>query len=152
VVVTDEPLLLMMQSVRELLAAEKGVGLGEVRMRFGATLERLRHEGPQHIPRTLFKVLHSDLATEEEFKSALREPTVLKFETRLEEAAKILAGESVVVGPGGCVGMKTKRIMVAKFTTKKEDYAKIVGMGVRDEDMEMTDADAEGEEVEEMEM
>ena len=152
VVETDEPLLLMMQSVRELLAAEKGVSLGEVRMRFGATLERLRHEGPQHIPWTLFKVLHSDLATEEEFERALREPTVLKFETRLEEAAKILAGEPVVAGPGGCVGMKTKRIMVAKFTTKKEDYAKIVGMRVRDEDMEMTDADAEGEEVEEMEM
>ncbi|KAF2029726.1 hypothetical protein EK21DRAFT_112600 [Setomelanomma holmii] len=128
VMTTDDPLLRMLQSVREM------------------------GEGPEHIPRPLLKLLHSDIVSEEEMERALREPTVSKFEAKKEDFRKILAGEAVVMGFGGCAGMKTGRVIDFRFNTKKNDFLRRTGMAVDDESKEGTDADGEGEDVDEMEM
>ncbi|KAH7062940.1 hypothetical protein BKA63DRAFT_189377 [Paraphoma chrysanthemicola] len=152
VMVSNDPVLLLMQAAREMLEGNQTPSLADVKSRLGAELERLRSEGPHGVPATLMKVLHSDLATEEEFRRGAVETTVLKFGARKEEITRMLAGEMVGMGAGGHVGMRTKRILVIRFTAKKEDYERVVGTARKNEEVEGMTLYGEGEEVDEMEM
>ncbi|KAH7071029.1 hypothetical protein FB567DRAFT_633728 [Paraphoma chrysanthemicola] len=150
VIVSDDPVLLLMQTAREMLSAPRP-RLADVQRRLGAALERLRSEGPHGVPDTLRRVLHSDLATEEEVRRGVGRTTVLRFGKRRGDVARVVAGERVGIGAGGYVGMRTGRVLVVRFGVRRGDYERLVG-SVRMDGEEGMDVDGEGGEVDEMEM
>jgi tRNA A-37 threonylcarbamoyl transferase component Bud32 len=143
-IVTVDPILLILHDIRVLLA-NQNTTLADMREQFEARLVDIRHTGPEQLPRSLSRVLHSDLVANAEFGHALREPTMLKFDAKHEDFVKIVANERVEIGAGGHAGMKTKQIMVLRFTMRKEGFMRIVGGDDGgDDDMDM-DVDGEFE-------
>jgi len=123
---TDDPMMLVLRDVRHFLQDINDVPtLEEVREMFNNRLVDLRHEGPATMSPALARTLHSDLVTAEELEHALREPTVLKFGARHDEFVKVIAGEPVVMGAGGHAGMRTNRVLVVRFTDRKDDFGRI---------------------------
>jgi hypothetical protein len=126
-VVSDEPILLVLQQVRRLLLSNASLNIKDVRTQLEPRLIDIRHTGPEHIPRNLVKLLHSDLTTNAEFEHVLREPTIIKFDIKHEEFVRIMAGEPIVMGSGGHAGMKTGRIIVIRFISKRTGFLRIIG-------------------------
>lgn len=119
--VTDDPILLALHDIRRLLATPSA-SLVNIRAQLQARLIDIRTSGPAQFPRTTYQRLRSDLATLAEFEHALREPTVIKFEDRHQDFIEIVADEPVEMGTGGHAGIKTKRIVVMRFATKKSEH------------------------------
>jgi hypothetical protein len=128
VLMTNEPVLLVLRDVMALLETDI-VGIENVVDEFEARLVDIRHEGPMEMPEMMVQKLHMDLMTEEEVKWAFREPAVFKFTWHIEEFRAIVTNEKMHLGKGGCAGMKTKRILVARFGSKKEAFLGIMGEG-----------------------
>jgi hypothetical protein len=93
----------------------------------------IRHTGPDTFPRPIARMLHDDIATNQDFGYALREPTVVKFDRRHEEFVRIVADERVEMRHGACAGMKTGRILVVRFGERREGWLGIVGLENEDE-------------------
>jgi hypothetical protein len=150
-VVSDEPILLVLQDVRRLLQSDAPLTIAGIRARLEPKLIDIRHTGPEHIPRNLVKLLHSDLATGVEFEHALREPTTIRFGNKHEQFVRIMAGEPVNMGSGGHAGMKTSRIMVIRFTSRKTGFLRVIGeditaeMAIDVDGKDETDVDGDGE-------
>jgi hypothetical protein len=126
VLMTNEPVLLVLRDVMALLETDI-VGIENVVDEFEARLVDIRHEGPMEMPEMMVQKLHMDLMTEEEVKWAFREPAVFRFTWHIEEFRAIVTNEKVHLGKGGCAGMKTKRILVARFGSKKDAFLGIMG-------------------------
>jgi hypothetical protein len=118
---TEDPMSLILHDFRSILAFSPLPPLDDLLAR----LTDVRHEGPtSYIPPTLRSLLHADLVTKDELVDAT---VVLRFAARHEEFVRIVAGEETVMGGAGFAGMRTKRIMVARFAKRKEDFAGFVG-------------------------
>ncbi|KAF1913405.1 hypothetical protein BDU57DRAFT_355728 [Ampelomyces quisqualis] len=127
--VTDDRILLVLADVQELLRGEGGeAGMEEVRAKVFGRLTDIRQAGPAHLPRFLAEKVHSDLVTDDEMRRALREPTVLTFKNRHAAFVRIIADEPVDMGSGGHAGMKTSRILVIRFTSRKEAFSRMRGV------------------------
>ncbi|KAF2824166.1 hypothetical protein CC86DRAFT_420581 [Ophiobolus disseminans] len=122
--VTDDPMMLVLRDVRQFLQGDVPT-LGEVYEMFFDRLTDLRHGGAEYMSPALTRLLHADLVTGEEMEHALREPVMLQFNTRHEAFVRVIAGEPVVMGPGGHAGMRTNRVMVMRFTNRRADFARI---------------------------
>ncbi|KAF1843237.1 uncharacterized protein K460DRAFT_368144 [Cucurbitaria berberidis CBS 394.84] len=146
---TDDPTVLVLRDIQEVLGDDAPFGLKDIKQNFVVRVEKLRNTGPETIPRYMMKLLHADLATEEELESAFRKLTVLKFETRREEFRRIVKDVPLMMGTWGHAGMKGKRIMVMRFTTRKADFLRTIGEGyVEDEtSMDMNDTEMSGVEM-----
>jgi hypothetical protein len=149
VLMTDEPVLLVLRDVMALLETDI-VGMENVVDEFEARLVDIRHEGPMEMPAKMVQKLHVDLMTEEEVKWAFREPSVFKFTSQFEKFRAIVTNEKVDMGKGEYAGMKTKRILVARFRKKKDAFLRIVGKGgyadteaEADDDLTMPDGESE---------
>jgi hypothetical protein len=131
---TSDPIVLLLQTVRGILAHDKVLTLDDIQREFGGQLEAIRHEGPQNVPWPMMKVLHADVATDEEMEDAVREPTVLKFATMREELRRLRDRVPVVMGLGGHAGMRTNGILVIRFKRRKAGFLRIVGEDDVDEE------------------
>jgi hypothetical protein len=125
--ITDEPVLLLLHDVVELLKTDVE-DMAEVVDELKGRLRDIRHEGPMKLPEKMVQKLHLELVTEEEVKWAFREPTVFKFTWHFEKVQAIVTDQKVCMGRGGFAGMKTKRILVVRFG-EKEAFSRIVREG-----------------------
>ncbi|OAL45842.1 hypothetical protein IQ07DRAFT_518899 [Pyrenochaeta sp. DS3sAY3a] len=103
--VSQEPLVLLWQQVQEILAGNEKVTWDDM----GGLiihLEELRGSGPKTLPKDIIKILHSDLASQEELKSAMKgsRVVVLKFHARRADYARILMLRHIEWFSGGQVG------------------------------------------------
>ncbi|KAH8706115.1 hypothetical protein GQ44DRAFT_777782 [Phaeosphaeriaceae sp. PMI808] len=90
---TDDPLLILLQHARDMVALETQLMLQDTGMlNFVLCLEKIRHGGPMEVPGGMVMLLHSDLATEEEFEDAMRDPTVLQFVAKKDEFKSLAEG------------------------------------------------------------
>jgi hypothetical protein len=130
--VTDDPILRVLEGVKA-LQSQAQVTFQDILARFRDSLVDIRHTGPDTFPRPVARMLHDDIATNEEFGNALREPSVVKFDRRHEEFVRIVADERVEMREGACAGMKTGRILVVRFEERREGWLRIVGLENGDE-------------------
>lgn len=137
----DDALVLLSRDLHAVLGDDGTFGLEDVKQQFIIRAEDMRNTGPKTIPRDVVKMLHSDLATEEELGFAMRNPTVIKFGTKREELRRIVEGVPVEMGSGGHAGRKGGRILVMRFTARKAGFLRIVGEDEVEEveDVEMKD-------------
>jgi hypothetical protein len=121
-----EPLLGMLDEVQALRHTHGGIDLDDLQDIFWNRLEDLRLDGPKNMPRRMLEFMHADLATDAEIENALREPMVLKFETKKDEFKRLISNERVEMGSGGYAGMRTVGIMVIRFQARKDDFLRAV--------------------------
>jgi hypothetical protein len=130
--VADDPISRVLGDVKALLSSAH-VTFQDILARFKDSLVDIRHTGPDTFPRPIARMLHDDIATNQDFGYALREPTVVKFDRRHEEFVRIVADERVEMRHGACAGMKTGRILVVRFGERREGWLGIVGLENEDE-------------------
>lgn len=125
----EDALVLLLDKLRGMWSGDAVVGLEDIKRHLVIRMEVMRNTGPEMIPRDLIKLLHADLASEEELEHAMRHPVVMKFGARKDSVKRILENAPVVMGSGGHAGMKTERIVVVRYTTRKAGFLRIVGGG-----------------------
>jgi hypothetical protein len=126
---TDDEMLLVLRDVQEMMKFEEGsVGMEEVRAKVYDRLVDIRQAGPQQLPDELAEMIRSHLVTNEEMRRALREPTVIAFNSKHEAFVRIIADEPVEMGIGGHAGMKTSRILVMRFRSRRQVFSKMCGV------------------------
>jgi hypothetical protein len=138
-IVNEDPVLWVLHNVQRLLRRSR-LTMDDVRREFKNRLVDLRHTGPMHMPRSLVQNLHADVVTDEELAHALREPTRVKFRSKVDAFKKIVNGDGVQMSEGEFAGMKTVRILVVRFNKRRDDFARIMGEvkdGSKDNDVEM---------------
>ena len=126
----------VVRDVRALLASTEVLKMENVERELRPKLEEVRSTGPETVLDELLKLLHEDLVTEKELDDAMRDPVVLRFKTKREELQRVIGNDPVVMGSGGHAGMKTMRIMVLRFTGRRNKFLRAVGEG---------DVDGEGD-------
>jgi hypothetical protein len=133
----EDPVLWVVHNVQRLLRRSR-LTMDNLRREFRNRLVDLRHTGPTHMPRSLVQNLHADVVTDEELAHAGREPTKVKFKSKLDEFKQIVKGDGVQMNEGEFARMKTVRILVVKFSKRRDDFARIIGEdGSKDNDVEM---------------
>ncbi|KNG52187.1 ser thr protein phosphatase superfamily protein [Stemphylium lycopersici] len=132
----EDGLVVLLATVRSMLADDfqGDMDMETLRNTVGALAQDIRHNGPSTVPWDLMKLVHADLATDAELERAKRNAVVIKFRTQKEEVKAVVEDAPVVMGGVGNAGMKTQRIMVMRFRSKKTDFLRAIG-----------EEDAEGE-------
>lgn len=119
-------------------AAEGSLDVQYLRNALLGTAQDMRHEGPETIPRDMMRLLHADLATAAELERVMRDPVVIRFMARKEGLRSIVEDVPFIMD-GMNAGMKTQRILVVRFRSKKLEFLRAMG-----------EEDAEGETDDEM--
>jgi hypothetical protein len=122
---TTYEMLFVLRDVQEMLGIQ-GVGMEVLRDKLYDRLVDIRQAGPQELPREILEV-EEEMVTEEEMRVAVREPTVLTFNSKHEAFARIIADEPIEMGEGH-VGMKTGRVLVMRFTARKGVFSRMCGV------------------------
>lgn len=111
--VSQDPLVILWRQVQGTLAGDEKVTWDNM-MGLCIQLEELRGSGPKTLPKDIIKILHSDLASQEELKSAMKDTGDMECKIKEEELA---GDETVATG---------SRVVVLRFHTRRADYARIL--------------------------
>lgn len=136
----QHPVVTLMVSIKRMLSVDGPVvsSMDHIHTELGGIAEDLLRQGPHTLPRNMMMLIHADFVTGEELNCAVRNSAVLKFPTRNEEMRRIVDDVPVAISGAANAGMKTRRILVMRFTMRKREFLVAIGeLG--------TGLDAEGE-------
>jgi hypothetical protein len=145
----EEPSVALLRHVQSILAGsyDGSFGVDDIRQPLALRLEDMRHESPQTIPRDLMKLLLPDLVTGPALDRAVQDPMVIRFQTKKVEMRRIVENVPVMIGGVRNAGMKTQRIMVMRFTSRKRKFLEAIKeVAMEDEDVEMGGVEYSGAE------
>lgn len=125
--ISYDAMVSLLHDMEEVLIDDGMFGLENVRQQFGVRFEEIRNMGPSRLSYSLLKLLHSDLVSDAELESALREPLKSKTKRSREEMQEPTQDERAAKKRKGCAGRKTK-LTKLRFTTRKRELQRIIEM------------------------